>query len=522
MDMQRRGKALIRSWKWMKQLMMSRFLPPDYEQFTFQSLQNCVQGNRSVVDYTEEWSRLSVRNNLSESEVKQVSRYLGGLKPSIRDKIGLYVVWTVDEAHNLALKVELMEKTFARSSNYKKDMCESSYTMANRGRFTPGEVHTPSKSVADQAQRSVIPNNNHAGTRPATLAKEAPRAPNSYTKPAGFKCYRCGQLGHRSNECPAKRSVNFVDAGEDGEEEQYVEEGAKVEELLDGAKIVEEQGEFVNCVVKHVMCSTKVEESLQRNNIFKVEKHLKPYVIGWIQKGPKVSVTEVCKVPISIGQHYQDEVVCDVVDTDASHVLLGHPWQFKVDVAYREHDNVYVFNWKGKKIAMVPKRNPTVPTMVTKEGQPLLSLVTSVADFESEVKEAQEVHVVVVRALMIEEKNQSEVVIPGAVQSLLDEFSELVSDELPDDLPPLRDIQHSIDLVPGASLPNMPHYRMSSKENQILQEKVEELLKKGFIRESMNPCAVPTLLVPKKAAVGGCTLIVALLIKSLFDIASQF
>ena len=88
--------------------------------------------------------------------------------------------------------------------------------------------------------------------------------------------------------------------------------------------------------------------------------------------------------------------------------------------------------------------------------------------------------------------------IPVAVQPLLKEFEELFPDELLARLPLMHDIQHHIDLVPRASLLNLPHYLMNSQESQILQVQVHQLLSKGQIRESMSPCVVPTLLTPKK------------------------
>ncbi|GJW67606.1 hypothetical protein Tco_0122030 [Tanacetum coccineum] len=87
---------------------------------------------------------------------------------------------------------------------------------------------------------------------------------------------------------------------------------------------------------------------------------------------------------------------------------------------------------------------------------------------------------------------------PPKLHDLLSEFKNIMPEELSDGLPPLRDIQHQINFVPRASLPYLPHYRMSPTENDILQGMVEELLRNGVIQESKSPFAVPALLVPKK------------------------
>ena len=59
-------------------------------------------------EYTDEFLRLAERNQLSESENQQAARYLSGLKQNIRDKIGVHMVFSVQEARNLAMKAELL------------------------------------------------------------------------------------------------------------------------------------------------------------------------------------------------------------------------------------------------------------------------------------------------------------------------------------------------------------------------------------------------------------------------------
>ncbi|KAL9252363.1 hypothetical protein AKJ16_DCAP10859 [Drosera capensis] len=54
------------------------------------------------------------------------------------------------------------------------------------------------------------------------------------------------------------------------------------------------------------------------------------------------------------------------------------------------------------------------------------------------------------------------------VLPLLEEFADVIPDELLAGLPPMRDIQYYIDFVPGASIPNKPAYIMSSKEHEEL------------------------------------------------------
>jgi hypothetical protein len=76
------------------------------------------------------------------------------------------------------------------------------------------------------------------------------------------------------------------------------------------------------------------------------------------------------------------------------------------------------------------------------------------------------------------------------------EYPDVFPEELPG-MPPDRDIEFSIELLPGTAPSSKRPYRMDVKDLVELKKQIEELLEKGFIRPSSSPWGARVLFVSK-------------------------
>ncbi|GKC51652.1 putative reverse transcriptase domain-containing protein [Tanacetum coccineum] len=77
------------------------------------------------------------------------------------------------------------------------------------------------------------------------------------------------------------------------------------------------------------------------------------------------------------------------------------------------------------------------------------------------------------------------------------DFPEVFPDDL-SGLPPPRQVEFQIDLVPGAAPVARAPYRLAPSEMRELSVQLQELLEKGFIHPSSSPWGAPVLFVKKK------------------------
>ena len=87
---------------------------------------------------------------------------------------------------------------------------------------------------------------------------------------------------------------------------------------------------------------------------------------------------------------------------------------------------------------------------------------------------------------------------PTSVTRVLDEFKDVLTNELPEELPPMREVDHKIELVPGTKPQNKVPYRLNQNELVELKRQLTELLDRVYVRPSKSPFGAPVLVVSKK------------------------
>ncbi|GFZ02560.1 hypothetical protein Acr_15g0011680 [Actinidia rufa] len=210
-----------------------------------------IEGVRTSEAYTEEFYRLSARNNLPESEdQQQIARFVNGLRVAIRDQVSLQTLYSLNEAVTLARKVESQQNRTNTRSQF-----------SNRGKPpVPSPQSQPVTNSGSQTKAVTTGSTTRQGGNP-----------NPYAKASGDKCYRCGEPGHRSNTCPKRATVNLVeplpeeeDGGDDeGDADPYSYDPNEFQD--------DEEGEYLgrSLMIQKLLLTPKRVDSSQRHKIFR-------------------------------------------------------------------------------------------------------------------------------------------------------------------------------------------------------------------------------------------------------------
>ncbi|GKV43146.1 hypothetical protein SLEP1_g50479 [Rubroshorea leprosula] len=426
-------------------------------------------------------------------------------------EIAMLYVELEDMVH-MAMKVEQQPKRKGATTRTGQNSGSSSSWKLNWSKKEENSVFKP-KTAASKSKE--------------VGSNEKSKTDNMQGKNRAIKCFRCLGRGHVASQCANKHTMILREDGgietegeSDDDSMPPLEADDGMEYAVDGELLVTRRALNVQakeddevqrdnifhtrCHVKNKVCSVIIDGGSCTNVASTVlveklnlptTKHPRPYKLQWLKDCGEIKVNKQVLVSFSIGQ-YKDEVLCDVVPMHAGHLLLGRPWQYDRRVTHDGFKNRYSFVIEGKTITLAPlsPRQVYEDQLSVKKESEVEGMKNKEKTAEKESKKREKIESVENKERKSVSVYAKESDVKAAFFAKQPMFVLLYKDayfntnELNDSLP------SAVKSRAGLQGP----YRSNPNEAKELEKQAEELMKKGHVRESMSPCAVPVLLVPKK------------------------
>jgi len=362
-------RLVVVSWEDLKLCMRARFVPPHYRKELLLKLQRLQQRTKSVDDYFKELETTLTKIDMHESEESKMARFVSGLTREIQYVVELYEYSSLEKLVHIAIKVktQLSKKTHFKKS-HNAGYYQSSWKNKNK---------TSSKTFPSNVEKYSTYNPRHS--KPSTST------PNSPTKTSSRKCFKCLGFEHIASNCPSKRNmmvkegVVMSDHSSQRSRSPTPSRSPREEEsdiLCEGDLLVvrrmlghvlkpfdESQRENIfhtRCLINDKLCSLIVDGGSCANvaSTRVVDKlglptisHAKPYKHQWLSEEGEIIINKQVLIALSIGK-YKDEVLCDVVPTEVTHILLGRPRQYDRKTLHDSLTNKISFTFSGHKVTL--------------------------------------------------------------------------------------------------------------------------------------------------------------------------
>ncbi|XP_057482014.1 uncharacterized protein LOC130768940 [Actinidia eriantha] len=368
--------------------------------------------------------------------------------------------------------------TTSRSFNKKRqrDSTPGSVGQPTFGASIPASSSKPSNPCRISKSQIVC----HRCNQPGHIRSERPQR----------VCYNCGQQGHIFTNCPQGKNthsgVGSVQQQSSGQTSNYQQRNQPQRNQSQQSRqsVASERGSRMergdaSTTSKQVLIDSGASHSFLSSSFasaleLKVDV-LRPSLFVESPVGGRVSLDRICRkceLVISDRLFVFDFVLLDMSGFD---VILGMDWlsNFHATIdCYRRR--VRVCTSEGEWFSFVgEKSDPLEPSLSDPHSRESISCILA--------------------SLILDEG----MITRGELPLIVSEFSDVFPKDLYG-LPPEREVEFSIVLLPGTAPISMPPYRFAPAELRELKIQLQDLQNKGFIRPSTSSWGAPALFAQKK------------------------